>query len=253
MLYPKIMIAANPEECAKVAADLFEALIRSKPACVLGLATGSTPIPLYKELIAREKAGRIDFSRVRTANLDEYKGLPVTHDQSYRYFMNDNLFLHVNIDIARTNVPNGMAEDIEAECKRYDALVQSLGCADLQLLGMGHDGHIAFNEPCDHFPWGTHLVDLDPMTLEANARFFDNDPKKVPNQALTMGIGTIMSARKILMIVSGSDKSAILAKALLGPIPPSVPASALQLHSDVTVVADEAALADYVKQGGKLA
>ena len=237
---------------SRQAANIIAAQVILKPNCVLGLATGSSPIGTYQNLIAKCKAGELDFSQVTTVNLDEYKGLPVTHDQSYRYFMNDNLFLHVNIDIARTNVPNGMAEDVEAECARYDALVQSLGCADLQLLGMGHDGHIAFNEPCDHFPWGTHLVDLDPMTLEANARFFDNDPKKVPNQALTMGIGTIMSARKILMIVSGADKSAILARALLGPITPQVPASALQLHSDVTVVADQAALADYVKQGGKL-
>lgn len=237
---------------SRQAANIISAQIILKPDCVLGLATGSSPIGTYKQLIEWNKKGELDFSRVTTVNLDEYKGLPVTHDQSYRYFMNDNLFLHVNIDINKTNVPNGMAEDIQAECARYDALVQSLGCADLQLLGMGHDGHIAFNEPCDHFPRGTHLVDLDPMTLEANARFFDNDPKKVPTQALTMGIGTIMSARKILMIVSGADKSAMLAKALLGPITPMVPASALQLHSDVTVVADQAALADYIKAGGKV-
>jgi len=248
----RVYQASDYAALSRRAADIIAAQIILKPDCVLGLATGSSPIGTYQELIARCKKGELDFSQVTTVNLDEYKGLPVTHDQSYRYFMNDNLFLHVNIDINKTNVPNGMAEDVEAECERYDALVQSLGCADLQLLGMGHDGHIAFNEPCDHFPRGTHLVELDPMTLEANARFFDNDPAKVPHQAMTMGIGTIMSARKILMIVSGADKSAMLAKALLGPITPMVPASALQLHSDVTVVADTAALTDYLKAGGKV-
>ncbi len=237
---------------SRQAANIITSLVVLKPDCVLGLATGSTPIGTYKQLIDWNREGYLSFAQVTTVNLDEYRGLPVTHDQSYRCFMNDNLFNHVDIDIARTNVPNGMADDIDAECRRYDELVRSLGGADLQLLGMGHDGHIAFNEPCDHFPLGTHLVDLDPMTLEANARFFDNDPKKVPTQAMTMGIGTILSAKKILMIVSGADKSAILAKALLGPITPMVPASALQLHPDVTVVADEAALADYIKQGGKV-
>lgn len=248
----RVYQASDYAALSRRAADIIAAQIILKPDCVLGLATGSSPIGTYQELIARCEKGELDFSQVTTVNLDEYQGLPVTHDQSYRYFMNDNLFLHVNIDMGKTNVPNGMAEDVEAECKRYDALVQSLGCADLQLLGMGHDGHIAFNEPCDHFPRGTHLVELDPMTLEANARFFDNDPAKVPHRAMTMGIGTIMSARKILMIVSGSDKSAMLAKALLGPITPMVPASALQLHSDVTVVADTAALADYLKAGGEV-
>lgn len=246
----RVYQATDYAALSRRSANIIASQIILKPDCVLGLATGSSPIGTYQELIEKCKKGELDFSQVTTVNLDEYKGLPVTHDQSYRYFMNDNLFLHVNIDIERTNVPNGMASDIAAECARYDALVQSLGRADLQLLGMGHDGHIAFNEPCDHFPRGTHLVDLDPMTLEANARFFDNDPKKVPTQALTMGIGTILSARKILMIVSGADKSAMLAKALLGPITPQVPASALQLHPDVTVVADTLALADYIKEGG---
>lgn len=234
------------------AANLISAQVLLKPDCVLGLATGSSPIGTYKVLAERSKKGELSFRQVRTVNLDEYRGLPVTHDQSYRYFMNDNLFDHVDIDKAQTNVPNGMAEDIEAECKRYDALVASLGGADLQLLGMGHDGHIGFNEPCDVFPAGTHLVDLDPMTLEANARFFDNDPGKVPNQAVTMGIGTIMSAKKIVMVVSGKDKAPIVAKAFLGPVTPQVPASILQFHPDVTVVADEAALSEYIKEGGKV-
>ncbi len=248
----RVYQAADYAAMSRRAANIITSVVVLKPDCVLGLATGSSPIGTYKQLIDWNREGYLSFAQVTTVNLDEYKGLPVTHDQSYRYFMNDNLFHHVDIDLNRTNVPNGMAEDIAAECARYDALVKSLGCADLQLLGMGHDGHIAFNEPCDHFPVGTHLVDLDPMTLEANARFFDNDPKKVPTQALLMGIGTIMSARKILMIVSGADKSATPAKALMGPVTPLIPASVLQLHSDVTVVADQAALADYIKQGGKL-
>lgn len=240
----------NYDALSRQAANIIAAQVILKPDCVLGLATGSSPIGTYRQLVERYKNGDLDFSRVRTVNLDEYRGLPVTHDQSYRYFMNDNLFHHVNVDLANTHVPDGMAADMAAECRRYDEVVRALGCADLQLLGMGHDGHIGFNEPCDHFPVGTHVVDLDPMTLEANARFFDNDPKKVPTQAVTMGIGTILSARKILVVVSGADKSAILAKALLGPVTPTVPASALQLHGDVTVVADQAALADYIKEGG---
>ncbi len=237
---------------SRQAANIISAQIILKPDCVLGLATGSSPIGTYRQLAEWYRKGDLDFSQVRSVNLDEYLGLSVTHDQSYRYFMNDNLFDHVNIDKSATNVPNGMADDIAAECARYDALVASMGGADLQLLGMGHDGHIGFNEPCDDFPKGTHLVDLNPMTLEANARFFDNDPKKVPNQAVTMGIGTIMSAKKILVVVSGADKSAIVAKAFLGPVTPQVPASILQFHPDVTVVGDEAALADYIKEGGKV-
>lgn len=248
----RVYQTADYAAMSRQAANIITSLVVLKPDCVLGLATGSTPVGAYKQLIEWNKEGYLSFKQVTTVNLDEYQGLSVTHDQSYRYFMNDNLFDHVDIDKARTNVPNGMASDIDAECKRYDALVKSLGGADLQLLGMGHDGHIAFNEPCDHFPVGTHLVELDPITIQANARFFDNDPAKVPTKALTMGIGTILSAKKILMIVSGADKSETLAKALLGPVTPMVPASALQLHPDVTVVADQAALADYIKQGGKV-
>lgn len=248
----KVYKTADYAAMSKKAANIICSLVVLKPDCVLGLATGSSPVGTYKQLIEWNKEGYLSFSKVKTVNLDEYRNLPVTHDQSYRYFMNDNLFDHVDIDKSVTNVPDGMAADIEAECKRYDELVASLGGADLQLLGMGHDGHIGFNEPCDEFPKGTHLVDLDPMTLEANARFFDNDPKKVPNQAVTMGIGTIMSAKKILVVVSGADKAGIVAKALLGPVTPQVPASILQFHPDVTIVADEAALAEYIKEGGKV-
>lgn len=246
----RVYKTADYAAMSRKAADILAAQVILKPDCVLGLATGSSPIGAYKNLIQWNKEGKVDFAQVTSVNLDEYRGLPVTHDQSYRYFMNDNLFDHVNIDKSRTNVPNGMAQDIAAECARYDALIQEVGGIDLQLLGMGHDGHIGFNEPDDHFPLGTHMVDLNPITLEANARFFDNDPKKVPTQAVTMGIGCIMSARRILVIVSGADKAPIIAKAFLGPVTPQVPASILQLHADVTLVGDEAALSEYIKEGG---
>ncbi len=248
----RVYKTADYAAMSRQAANIITSLVVLKPACVLGLATGSTPVGTYEQLIAWNQEGYLSFSQVTTVNLDEYLGLPGTHDQSYRYFMDHNLFDHVDIDKARTNVPNGMAGDVAQECRRYDKLVESLGGADLQLLGMGHDGHIAFNEPCDHFPVGTHLVELDPMTIQANARFFDNDPAKVPTKALTMGIGTILSAKRLLMVVSGGDKAEILARALLGPVTPAVPASALQLHRDVTVVADEAALGVYLQQGGQV-
>lgn len=248
----RVYKTADYAAMSRQAANIITSLVVLKPACVLGLATGSTPVGTYEQLIAWNREGYLSFSQVTTVNLDEYLGLPGTHDQSYRYFMDHNLFDHVDIDKARTNVPNGMAGDVAQECRRYDQLVESLGGADLQLLGMGHDGHIAFNEPCDHFPVGTHLVELDPMTIQANARFFDNDPAKVPTKALTMGIGTILSAKRLLMVVSGGDKAEILARALLGPVTPAVPASALQLHRDVTVVADEAALGVYLQQGGQV-
>ena len=248
----RVYKTADYAAMSRQAANIITSLVVLKPACVLGLATGSTPVGTYEQLIAWNREGYLSFSQVTTVNLDEYLGLPGTHDQSYRYFMDHNLFDHVDIDKARTNVPNGMAGDVAQECRRYDKLVESLGGADLQLLGMGHDGHIAFNEPCDHFPVGTHLVELDPMTIQANARFFDNDPAKVPTKALTMGIGTILSAKRLLMVVSGGDKAEILARALLGPVTPAVPASALQLHRDVTVVADEAALGVYLQQGGQV-
>ena len=223
------------------AAAIIAAQIVSKPDCVLGLATGSSPVGTYQNLVAWNKQGDISFKEVRSVNLDEYYGLAPTHDQSYRYFMQANLFDHVDIDPANTNVPDGLAEDPAAEGVRYEALVASLGYADLQLLGMGRNGHIGFNEPCADFPLATHLVDLTESTIEANARFFAS-ADDVPKQALTMGIGTIMKARKILVVVSGADKADAVAKAVQGPITPEVPASILQLHPDVTIVGDEAAL-----------
>ena len=223
------------------AAAIIAAQVVSKPDCVLGLATGSSPVGTYTNLVKWYEQGDLSFKEVRSVNLDEYYGLSGDHDQSYRYFMQTNLFDHVDIVPGNTNVPNGLAEDAAAEGERYEALVASLGYADLQLLGMGRNGHIGFNEPDDHFALITHLVDLAESTIEANARFFAS-ADDVPKQALTMGIGTIMKARKILVVVSGADKADAVAKAVQGPITPEVPASILQLHPDVTIVGDEAAL-----------
>lgn len=237
----RIIKAKDYNDMSRKAANILSAQIIMKPDCVLGLATGSTPIGTYKQLIEWYKKGDLDFSQVKSVNLDEYRGLPRDNDQSYYYFMHDNLFNHVNIKEENTNVPNGMNMDAEAECKRYDELVKSLGGADIQLLGLGHDGHIGFNEPCDHFIKGTNCVDLTEQTIEANKRFFASIDD-VPKQAYTMGIGTIMSAKKILIIVSGKDKAEIVKKAFFGPITPTVPASILQLHDDVVVICDEDAL-----------
>ena len=234
-------ITEDYQAMSRRAAHIIAAQVHLNPACVLGLATGSTPIGMYKQLIEWYKAGDLDFSQVKSVNLDEYAGLAPTHDQSYRYFMQDNLFNHVDIAPENTNVPDGLAADTLAECARYEEVVRGLGYADLQLLGMGRNGHIGFNEPCGEFPLITHLVDLTESTIEANARFFAS-ADDVPKQALSMGIETIMQARRILVVVSGEDKADAVAKAVQGPIAPEVPASILQLHPDVTIVGDEAAL-----------
>ncbi len=236
--------AKDYDDMSRKAANIISAQVTLKPDCVLGLATGSTPIGTYKQLIERYQNGDLDFSQVRTANLDEYKGLTKDNDQSYYYFMYNNLFKDINIDMANTNIPDGTNPDGAAEAARYDQVVRDLGGVDLQLLGMGHNGHIGFNEPSDSFDKGTHCVDLQPSTIEANKRFFASIDD-VPKQAYTMGIQTIMSARSILLLVSGADKAEILYKALRGPITPHVPASVLQLHKDVIVIADEAALSKF--------
>ena len=236
----KVYIGKNYDEMSRIAANVLSAQVMMKPDCVLGLATGSTPIGTYKVLIERCANGDLDFSQVKSINLDEYVGLSGDHDQSYRYFMNNNLFNHINIDKANTNVPNGLAEDVDAECQRYNDVINTLGPIDIQVLGMGHNGHIGFNEPDDHFPLETHKVDLAQSTIDANARFFAS-ADEVPRQALTMGIKTIMQAKKVLVVVSGKDKAEIVKKAFTGPVTPEVPASILQMHSDVILVADEAA------------
>lgn len=237
----RIIKTANYDAMSKKAADMIAAQMIMKEDSVLGLATGSSPIGTYNELVKMNAEGRIDFSNITTVNLDEYRGLPRTNDQSYYYFMNDNLFNHVNIDKARTHVPNGMVEDAEKECADYEALIKEVGGVDLQLLGLGHNGHIGFNEPSEEFDKVTHCVDLQESTIEANKRFFASIDD-VPRQAYTMGIQNIMSAKKIVVVVSGANKAESLAKAINGPIDPQVPASILQLHNDVIIVADEAAL-----------
>ena len=240
MLHLNIIKVKTPEEMGRAAADEFEAVIHAKPACVIGLATGSTPLPLYRELIEREKAGRIDFSRVRSANLDEYKGLAPDHPQSYRRFMQENLFNHISIKPENTIVPDGLAADVDAMCAAYEKQIEDWGGVDVQLLGIGHDGHIGFNEPCDSFPRMTHEVELTDMTREANKRFFSSIDD-VPTAAFTMGIGTVMAARKIVMVVTGADKAEILHQSFFGPVTPQVPASVLQFHPNVTLICDEAA------------
>ena len=223
---------------SRKAANIISAQIINKPNCVLGLATGSTPVGTYKQLVEWYNKGDLDFSEVSTVNLDEYRGLDHDNDQSYYYFMMNNLFKHVNIDLSRTHVPDGTEADPEKACADYEEIVKSYGGIDLQLLGLGHNGHIGFNEPSDDFPKVTHCVDLTESTIKANARFFEKI-EDVPTQAYTMGIGTIFKAKRILLIASGKDKAEIVKKAFCGPIVPQVPASILQLHPDVTVVLDE--------------
>lgn len=236
----KLYKAKDYEDMSRKAANIIGAQVTMKPNCVLGLATGSSPIGTYKELIARYNNGDLDFSNATSVNLDEYKGLSGDHDQSYRYFMNHNFFDHVNIPKERTFVPDGTEPDADKACSAYNAIIKSVGGIDLQLLGLGHNGHIGFNEPTDCFPPVTHCVDLTESTIEANKRFFAS-VDDVPKQAYTMGIQNIMLARKIVVVVSGADKADILKKVVEGPITPQVPASILQLHPDVTIVADEAA------------
>ena len=226
------------EELSAMAADLICAQIVSKPNSVLGLATGSSPVGTYKKMVEKCHNGEVDFSSTRTINLDEYAGLDGTHPQSYRYFMNTNLFDHINIDKNNTRVPCGIADDIQKECADYDAYIESLGGIDIQVLGIGMDGHIGFNEPDDCFIKATHEVILDSSTIDANARFFESRDD-VPRKAITMGIGAIMNAKKIILVANGKAKKEIVEKAFFGPITPAVPASILQLHPDCTVFYSE--------------
>lgn len=244
----RIYCEKDYDAMSRRAANIMAAEVIRKPDCVLGLATGSTPVGAYKQLAVMCRQGDVSFKEVRTVNLDEYKGLAPTHDQSYRYFMNNNLFDHVDIDPANTSVPSGLAEDAEAECAAYDKLVESLGYADLQLLGIGNNGHIGFNEPDSSFTKETHVVDLTESTIAANARFFES-ANEVPRQALTMGIGCIMAARKILLIANGTGKADALYNTVCGPITPECPASILQLHGNVVIVGDEASLGKVIAAG----
>ncbi len=239
----RIIRTRDYDDMSRKAADVIAAQIIMKPDCVLGLATGSTPIGTYARLVKKYKKGDLDFSGVTSVNLDEYKGLTKENDQSYYYFMNDNLFSKVNIDKSRTFLPDGTEADSDKACRDYNQVIANVGGVDLQLLGLGHNGHIGFNEPGTMFEAETHCVDLTDSTIQANKRFFASIDD-VPRQAYTMGIKTIMMAKKILVVVSGADKAAIVKKAFFGAITPEVPASVLQLHQDVTVIADEAALSE---------
>ena len=239
----KIIRAKDYKDMSRKAANIISAQVIMKPNCVLGLATGGTPVGTYKQLIDWYNKGDLDFSEVTTVNLDEYRGLPRENPQSYWYFMHDNLFNHVNIDPSRINLPDGTNLDAAAECARYDEVIHNVGGIDLQLLGIGHDGHIGFNEPGAAFELGTHCVSLTQETIEANKGFFECIDD-VPRQAYTMGIKTIMQARKVLLVASGKDKAAIVKKAFFGPVTPEVPASILQMHPDFILVGDEDALSE---------
>ncbi len=236
----RILITKDYEELSAKTADLIAAQVLLRPDCVLGLATGSTPVGAYRDLVEKYENGEIDFSDVKTVNLDEYCGMRDSDPQSYHYFMNENLFSRINIRPENTHLPDGTASDVSRECESYEKLIASLGRIDLLLLGIGNNGHIGFNEPSEGFAVKTHCVDLTDDTVRANKRFFSNE-SEVPRKALTMGIGTIMMAETILLAASGASKAEALKKALRGPVTPEVPASILQLHPNVIVVADEAA------------
>ena len=236
----KLIVVNNYEELSKVAAKEFSKIIKEKENVVLGLATGGSPVGMYKELIRMYEQKELNFSKTTTVNLDEYIGLNPEHNQSYRYFMNNNLFNHINIDKSNTFVPNGLAEDLEAQCKEYDQKIAELGGIDIQLLGVGNNGHIAFNEPNNELSSGTHIISLTDNTIEANARFFDNIDD-VPRKAITMGVGGIMKAKKIILIASGESKAEAIKGIFSGKITTANPATMLQMHRDVTIIVDEAA------------
>lgn len=237
----RILKAKDYKEMSEMAADIIGAQVLLKPDAVLGLATGSTPIGTYEELVKRYEMGRLDFSKIKTVNLDEYRGLTKDNDQSYYYFMHSHLFDHINIDKANTNVPDGMEPDAIKAGEDYESIISNFGGIDLQLLGLGNNGHIGFNEPCDEFIDKTHVVDLTQSTIEANKRFFESIDD-VPKQAYTMGIGSIMRAKRVLMLVSGKGKAQIVKDAFFGSVTPKVPASVLQLHNDFILIGDAEAL-----------
>lgn len=234
----KIVVAENYQELSKLAARIIAEAVQSKPDGVLGLATGSTPLGTYQELIRIHHEEGLDFSRIVTFNLDEYYGLHSLHPQSYGYFMRENLFKHINIDLKNTHIPNGTPEDLEAECRAYDELLTAHGGIDLQLLGIGENGHVGFNEPSANLNVYTHLVQLKEETIRANSRFFSS-LKEVPTQAITMGLGGILKAKKILLLAAGKAKAPVIAKLLEGKLSTQVPASILQVHPQVVVIVDQ--------------
>lgn len=240
----EIIRAKDYQDMSRKAANIVSAQLLMKPDSVIGLATGSSPIGLYKNLIERYEKGDLDFSKVKTVNLDEYKGLGGDHPQSYRYFMNEYLFSGINIPIENTYVPNGLEKDSEKAVADYIRIINSLGGIDLQLLGMGNNGHIGFNEPGTPFELEVACTNLTDETIEANKRFFDKK-EDVPKQAYTMGIKAIMHAKKILFVVSGEKKAENAFKAFFGPVTPDIPASILQLHNNITIIGDEAAFSKF--------
>lgn len=233
------------EDMSRKAADIVSAQVIMEPSCVLGLATGSTPQGLYRQLVERYRNGELDFAEVRTVNLDEYQGLDRANPQSYYAYMQENLFQYINIHPANVHLPDGLAGDADAECERYNNIIRSLGGIDLQVLGIGDNGHIGFNEPGEAFKKGTHRVALTESTIQANARFFTS-AAEVPRYAFSMGIQSIMQARRIVMVAGGAKKADALYNAFFGPITPALPASILQLHDNVTVVADTDAMKQFL-------
>ncbi len=235
-----VYVFDNYDKMSEKGANILAGQIHLKPDSILGLATGSTPIGTYDGLISMYKAGEIDFSDVRSFNLDEYYPIEPTNDQSYAYFMNEHLFKHINMAKENIHIPAGNVADIEKECEKYDNMMEEAGLVDVQILGIGTNGHIGFNEPDDKFEKGTHKVDLDEETIKSNARFFEKIDD-VPRQAISMGIGNIMRAKKVVLMASGENKAKIIKEMILGDITPRVPASILQLHPDVTILLDKEA------------
>ncbi len=233
----RIIVSADYDEMSKLAAEDVAGIIRENPTVVLGLPTGSTPLGMYRNLITMHKQGNLSFRHVTTFNLDEYIGLEPGHVNSYRYFMYENFFKHVDIQDQNINIPDGNAADLEQECMDYEAKIRNAGGIYLMVLGVGNNGHIGFNEPADHFPIATHVTRLDESTIRANARFF-RSPDEVPRLAVTMGIGSIMRSRRILLLASGNAKARAISAALEGSVTPALPASILQFHPDVTVILD---------------
>lgn len=238
----RLIRAKDYQDASRKVANIISAQVILQPDSVLGLATGSSPVGAYQQLIKWCAKGDVDFSHTKTVNLDEYVGLAAVHEQSYSYFMHTNFFDHINICPSNTHLPNGLELDAAKECRRYDKVIDALGGVDLQLLGIGANGHIGFNEPSETFETGTHRVDLTPSTIAANSRFFENE-NEVPRQAYTMGMLDIMQAKRIVMIATGSNKAQAVLDAFCGPVTPKMPASILQLHPDFILVADEEALA----------
>jgi glucosamine-6-phosphate deaminase len=236
----KVIIASDYEEMSRIAADFIVESINSKPNSVLGLATGSTPIGMYKKLIEYYEKEKVDFSQVVSFNLDEYIGLQGDHPQSYRYFMDKNFFNNININKANTHVPSGISKDFKEECICYEKSIEEAGGIDIQVLGIGNNGHIGFNEPADELKVNTHITNLTKETIEANSRFFNNICE-VPTAAITMGVGAIMKAKRIILLASGKAKADIIVRLVEGKIDTYIPASLLQVHQDVTVIVDEEA------------